>query len=38
MEDELSYLPNCETNFVFAFYELSLLFWHFKYTTSYHLG
>ena len=33
-----SYLPNCQTNLVIALYALSLLFWHFIYTTAYHLG
>ena len=32
------YLPNCQTNLVFALHAPSLLFWHFVNTTAYHLG
>ena len=35
--DEVSYLPNCQTNLVIALHAPSLLFWHFINTTSYHI-
>ena len=39
--DEGSFLPDCQTNFVFVvtyFHELFLLFLHFVNTTAYHLS
>ena len=36
--DEVSYLPNCQTNLVIALHAPSLLFWHFINTTAYDLG
>ena len=36
--DEGFYLPNCQTNLVFALLALSLLLWHLINTTACHLG